>query len=214
MNSFEAIKSNVVTFGADQFNDQDPDERIQRQAFFSWFYWCINIGACFSYGYLSILCVNGAAPLIPQNQGYFGCYLICALVMGLAIVIFIAGKPRYKVLPPSESALTKLFNVMKTNASVSIEARVILGAFVLFCLSFLLNATGVFVRDSQPQLGDSLSIAAGVCCLLSIVAWIWYGMDPSSYLNRSKTLGHFPNHLVDEIALVIRVLPFASFMVR
>lgn len=39
------IKPNVSTFGADQFNEQDEKERKEKDSFFNWFYFSINVGA-------------------------------------------------------------------------------------------------------------------------------------------------------------------------
>ena len=39
------IKPCVSTFGADQFDEDDPRDRREKASFFNWFYWSINIGA-------------------------------------------------------------------------------------------------------------------------------------------------------------------------
>lgn len=39
------IKPNVSSFGADQFDDTDREERKQKQSFFNWFYFSINVGS-------------------------------------------------------------------------------------------------------------------------------------------------------------------------
>ena len=39
------IKPNVVVFGADQFDVRIPAQVKQKEQFFGFFYWCINIGA-------------------------------------------------------------------------------------------------------------------------------------------------------------------------
>lgn len=43
-----AIKPNVVNFGADQYDANDPEEAEQQKSFFSYFYMVINIGAVFA----------------------------------------------------------------------------------------------------------------------------------------------------------------------
>jgi len=35
----------VSTFGADQFDEDDPRDRKEKSSFFNWLYWSINIGA-------------------------------------------------------------------------------------------------------------------------------------------------------------------------
>lgn len=39
------IKPNVSSFGADQFDDSNREERKQKQSFFNWFYFSINVGS-------------------------------------------------------------------------------------------------------------------------------------------------------------------------
>uniref|UniRef100_A0AAV1UX73 Uncharacterized protein n=1 Tax=Peronospora matthiolae TaxID=2874970 RepID=A0AAV1UX73_9STRA len=57
------IKPNVVVLGADQFDVSIPAQRAEKDSFFNWFYWAINIGATFSYGVLTNLAVNGLPAL-------------------------------------------------------------------------------------------------------------------------------------------------------
>ncbi|KAJ4710386.1 protein NRT1/ PTR FAMILY 8.3-like [Melia azedarach] len=49
------IKPCVSSFGADQFDDTDPRERVKKGSFFNWFYFCINDGALISSEELKIL---------------------------------------------------------------------------------------------------------------------------------------------------------------
>ena len=39
------IKPNVSAFGADQFDDKVKRERLDKQSFFNWFYFFINVGS-------------------------------------------------------------------------------------------------------------------------------------------------------------------------
>ena len=39
------IKPNVSSFGADQFNDADPQDRREKESFFNYFYLAINVGS-------------------------------------------------------------------------------------------------------------------------------------------------------------------------
>ena len=38
------IKPNVNAFGADQFDETDPEENEEKRSFFNWFYFSINLG--------------------------------------------------------------------------------------------------------------------------------------------------------------------------
>lgn len=53
----------MSTFGADQFDEDDPRDRREKASFFNWFYWSINIGA--------LVRTQSALP------ADFGCVCIC-----------------------------------------------------------------------------------------------------------------------------------------
>lgn len=208
-----AIKSNVVTLGADQFDPTNADDLKQREAYFSWFYFCINIGAGVSYGYLSFLCVQGLEPVIPQRYGYFATYLICAIFMTLAIGVLVAGRRRYRtvVVPPSENVVSKLLAVLRHNAQLTTGSKCICSGALVFLLSFFINASAVFATDVSPEFAITLSLFSSACCVYSMVVWIRFGMNPRVYLNQS--LGAFASQDIEDTISIVRTLPFASFLV-
>ena len=53
------IKPNVSTLGADQFDDRVESERQQKESYFSWFYFSVNLGAFFAYTIVSYICQFG-----------------------------------------------------------------------------------------------------------------------------------------------------------
>ena len=207
-----AIKSNVITLGADQFDVNDPKEVEQKETYFSYFYWCINLGAGFSYGYLSILCVDGSGQ-ISQNYGYFATYLICACVMVVALIILVIGYPRYVHFPPSESALTKLCSVLIGSCRYSFGAKMVVLGFLSYLAAFIVNLVSAFLADSG-KISEHLSYLAGALVLLGVVLWVVFGMNPS-FLDKSKVSrgGPYDDALVDEIKRVVRVFPYASFTI-
>ena len=73
------IKPCVSSFGADQFDDTDPKERVSKGSFFNWFYFSINIGAMVS-GTLVVW--------IQENKGWDLGFGIPAFFMGLATLSF------------------------------------------------------------------------------------------------------------------------------
>ena len=84
------IKPNVSTFGADQFCDADPRDRIEKEQFFGWFYLAINCGAMIAFTVVAYLC---------QNVSFAAGYSVPAVAMLLAIAAFVAGSPRYRHAP-------------------------------------------------------------------------------------------------------------------
>ncbi|XP_010680055.2 protein NRT1/ PTR FAMILY 8.3 [Beta vulgaris subsp. vulgaris] len=97
------IKPCVSSFGADQFDDTDPGERVKKGSFFNWFYFFINIGSLIS----STLVV-----WIQENIGWGVGFGIPALFMGIAIASFFSGTRLYRFQRPAGSPLTRMCQVV------------------------------------------------------------------------------------------------------
>ncbi|XWS64019.1 hypothetical protein CRYUN_Cryun06bG0150900 [Craigia yunnanensis] len=97
------IKPCVSSFGADQFDDTDPKERVKKGSFFNWFYFSINIGALISSSFLV---------WIQDNAGWGLGFGIPALFMGLAIASFFSGTPLYRFQKPGGSPITRMCQVL------------------------------------------------------------------------------------------------------
>ncbi|CAI9096858.1 OLC1v1033096C3 [Oldenlandia corymbosa var. corymbosa] len=97
------IKPCVSSFGADQFDDTDPNERIKKGSFFNWFYFSINIGAFVS---------SSLIVWIQENAGWGLGFGIPAFFMGAAIVSFFSGTPLYRFQKPGGSPITRMCQVL------------------------------------------------------------------------------------------------------
>ncbi|KAM3705598.1 hypothetical protein ACB098_03G091200 [Castanea mollissima] len=97
------IKPCVSSFGADQFDDTDPKERVKKGSFFNWFYFSINIGALLSSSFLV---------WIQDNAGWGIGFGIPAVFMGIAIASFFSGTPLYRFQRPGGSPLTRMCQVL------------------------------------------------------------------------------------------------------
>ncbi|KAI4382486.1 hypothetical protein MLD38_008444 [Melastoma candidum] len=97
------IKPCVSSFGADQFDDTDPRERMKKGSFFNWFYFSINIGALISSSFLV---------WIQDNAGWGLGFAIPAVFMGIAIGSFFSGTPLYRFQKPGGSPITRMCQVV------------------------------------------------------------------------------------------------------
>ncbi|KAG5620393.1 hypothetical protein H5410_005611 [Solanum commersonii] len=97
------IKPCVSSFGADQFDDTDPKERVKKGSFFNWFYFSINIGALIS---------SSLIVWIQENAGWGLGFGIPAVFMGIAIASFFFGTPLYRIQKPGGSPLTRMCQVL------------------------------------------------------------------------------------------------------
>ncbi|KAG5683602.1 hypothetical protein PVAND_012875 [Polypedilum vanderplanki] len=98
------IKPCVAAFGGEQF--KLPQQAKQLAIFFSMFYFSINLGSFFS---------TIVTPILRENIVCFGmidCYPLGfglpAVLMSVAIIIFLIGKPMYKILPNQGNMFVKV----------------------------------------------------------------------------------------------------------
>lgn len=96
-------KPNVTTFGANQFDETNPNEKLQKHSFFNWWMVSIFLGTLFSPTVLVYLQDN-----ISFSIGY-GVPTIALLV---SVVIFLVGMPFYRHKLPQGSPFTKMVRVI------------------------------------------------------------------------------------------------------
>ncbi|ALC48233.1 CG2930 [Drosophila busckii] len=91
------IKPCVAAFGGDQF--KVPEQLKQITSFFSLFYFSINAGSLIS---------TSVTPILREDVHCFGdinCYPLAfgvpAVLMIISVVIFVLGRPLYKIKPPA-----------------------------------------------------------------------------------------------------------------
>ncbi|KAK7860396.1 protein nrt1/ ptr family 8.2 [Quercus suber] len=97
------IKPCVSSYGADQFDDSDEDEKKHKSSFFSWFYFSINVGA---------LIASSLLVWIQDNIGWGWGFGIPAVTMAIAVVSFFSGTRLYRNQKPGGSALTRMCQVV------------------------------------------------------------------------------------------------------
>ncbi|KAG8490678.1 hypothetical protein CXB51_013862 [Gossypium anomalum] len=94
---------NIATFGADQFDEEDPKEGHSKIAFFSYFYLALNLGSLFSNTILGYF----------EDQGMWalGFWASTASAVG-ALVLFLIGTPRYRHFEPKGNPLSRFCQVL------------------------------------------------------------------------------------------------------
>lgn len=206
------IKPNVVVLGADQFDVDVPEQRREKDSFFNWFYWAINVGATFSYGVLTNLAVNGVPPYIPETYGFFASFLIPSAFFVGAVAIFYLGRRRYRRVPPKGSALAKFFAVLLQAGGRSRRGQLVLSGWLAFVPGIVLTTISYFVTDPQWHLGIALAGAAAVfygsvvlICSGSSTDWLLLG-------SREKG-GSFSRAEVKDVAQVLRLSPYLSLII-
>ncbi|KAJ7950244.1 protein NRT1/ PTR FAMILY 5.6-like [Quillaja saponaria] len=95
-------KPSLESFGADQFDDDDAQERRQKLSFFNWW----NCGLCSGL-------VLGVTVIVSvqEHVNWGAADIILTVVMAVSFFIFIIGKPFYRYRAPAGSPLTPMLQV-------------------------------------------------------------------------------------------------------
>ncbi|KAE8660405.1 Protein NRT1/ PTR FAMILY 5.1 [Hibiscus syriacus] len=95
-------KPNISTMGADQFDDFEPKERVQKLSFFNWWMFSIFFGTLFSNTFLIY---------IQDNVGWNIGYGLPTVGLMVSILVFLVGTPYYRHKLPLGS-FTRIFQVL------------------------------------------------------------------------------------------------------
>ncbi|CDP12983.1 unnamed protein product [Coffea canephora] len=94
---------NIATFGADQFDEEDPKEGHSKVAFFSYFYLALNLGSLFSNTILGYY----------ENSGMWAIGFWASTASALAaLVLFLAGTTRYRHFRPCGNPISRFTQVI------------------------------------------------------------------------------------------------------
>eukprot|EP00752_Nemacystus_decipiens_P007795 g6962.t1 len=183
------IKSSVSVFGADQFDDDDPGDVEEKQSFFNWFYWSINLGALVSFTVVSYVCQYGLTFLGGAEWGFMAGYSIPCIAMSIGLVVFLAGTPRYRRFPPSGSVVSRA-------AGVVVEA------------AWTRRLVGSLTRGGYS---DGIQAVHGGGTEVEPTA----GAGQPHWLQRAseRSGGSYPHEEVVAVSRVWRLLPFLALQV-
>ncbi|KAJ7287881.1 hypothetical protein O6H91_04G140400 [Diphasiastrum complanatum] len=101
------LKPNLEALGADQFDEQNPAEKLAKTSFFNWWYFGLVIGGTVS---------STVIVYIQDNVGWGWGFGVPTVAIAVAFASFCIGTPVYRHKPPSGSALTSVAQVLVASA--------------------------------------------------------------------------------------------------
>lgn len=96
------IRPCVVSFGADQYDETDPQQKTRTWMFFNWYYFCMGA---------SMLVAVTVIVYIQDFVSWGWGLGVPTIAMAISIVTFILGYPMYRRLDPVGSPFTRLVQV-------------------------------------------------------------------------------------------------------
>mmetsp|Transcript_13275 Transcript_13275/g.31436 ORF Transcript_13275/g.31436 Transcript_13275/m.31436 type:complete len:740 (+) Transcript_13275:102-2321(+) len=200
------IKPNVSAFGADQFDENDPKDARDKKSFFNWFYFSINVGSFIA----SVFIVY-----VQENISWAIGFLIPAIAMAIAVTFFQCGSSLYCHIKPAESPLSRVYRVVRAAIRNRSRAREDVDQAL---------AGRMFPRYNSPYSSEAPSRFAPVPqALASPTAPQLKRKGSLQWLDKailektdteglrqgllSAAVGQFAPDQVEEVKLVIRMLP-------
>ncbi|XP_038684953.1 protein NRT1/ PTR FAMILY 7.2-like [Tripterygium wilfordii] len=123
---------NIATFGADQFDEEDPEEGHSKIAFFSYFYLALNLGSLFSNTVLGYF----------EDKGMWALgFWASAVSATLALILFLCGTPRYRHFTPKGNPLSRF-------------CQVFVAAIRKWNVVMIPNEHHLFEADETKNIGD------------------------------------------------------------
>jgi dipeptide/tripeptide permease len=173
-----AIKPNVVNFGAEQYDENDPEEAEQQKAFFSYFYMTINIGSVFASVWIAGLATSTTTSSGP-GQGYFYAYTVAAVAMAISLTAFVVGTPRYspesKAIPTKKPMVSIIKKHLFAGAATSWQGKLSLLGWIFIPVYLAVNLTNSLIpSDKLPSAFSSNCDADGNCVVpgMSVLALV------------------------------------------
>lgn len=97
------VKPCTSTFGADQFDINDPAELVEKSSFFNWYYFLISTSSLLS---------GTVIVWLQDNVGWAVSYVIPAVLMLICLPVFLAGSRVYRSRKMGLSPLKRIFQVV------------------------------------------------------------------------------------------------------
>ncbi|KAH7678173.1 Proton-dependent oligopeptide transporter family protein [Dioscorea alata] len=95
-------RPSLESFGADQFDDDHPHEKMKKMSYFNWW----NFGLC-----SGLMLGVTVIVYIEDNISFWVSYVVLSVIMGIALSIFLLGRPFYRYRVPQGSTLTPIMRV-------------------------------------------------------------------------------------------------------
>lgn len=130
---YGGYQPNIATFGADQFDEEHPQESHSKVAFFSYFYLALNLGSLFSNTIIGYF----------EDQGIWAIgFWASAGSAAVGLLLFIIGTPRYRHFIPRGNPFSRF-------------CQVVVAAVRKWNLEIPLNGDELFEENIGKQVADN-----------------------------------------------------------
>jgi len=200
------LKSNLLVFGADQFNDKIVEQKKQRDIYFGAYYWVANIAATGSFLIMNQIALYGMG-IVTKERAFAVVFLISAISQGLACASFTVRANVFKRPSPEHSPLGVFFRISLSavHASRNWEGIAVFGGMVVLFLASMFSVASNWANVT-------VSIIVGSLIILTSLILFYYGRD-AKWIERAQESGHtqYSPVVIEEVKDVYRLSPYFAF---
>mmetsp|Transcript_49012 Transcript_49012/g.106748 ORF Transcript_49012/g.106748 Transcript_49012/m.106748 type:complete len:637 (+) Transcript_49012:57-1967(+) len=205
------IKPNVCNFGADQIQGENADQ--EKETFFSYFYWMINIGAVVALAIMTSVATTPGNFGISEDYGYFVSYGAGAIAMAACLAIFLLGSPGYihKFLRSQTSTMKPIMKALVVSSS-SPRGFVALTGWVLLVPFFVLSFMQAFAEEGSTA--ATVEAVAAFAISAVMLTCLTYAHLDNSWIRRAPSYDNGGEELVqadsiseDDIRMTFQTIP-------
>jgi len=167
-----AIKACVSSFVGDQFR---PGQEELLSGVFALFYFIINVGSLVS---------NFVVPLLREYFGYAAAFGVPAALMMIALLIYVIGKPAYRIIPPTVNVVTVMINVIKAAYRERLRAKI--DPSKIKRSNFLDYAKGIFPSRTVEDVRSTLRVFTAFIPLP--IFWALFDQQASRWIYQAESM--------------------------
>ncbi|XP_057732674.1 protein NRT1/ PTR FAMILY 4.5-like [Arachis stenosperma] len=145
------VRGSMTALGADQFEEKDPKEGKGLATYFNWLLLSTTLG--------SVVGVTAVVWVSTQRAWYLG-FLIVTVSSFLGFLTLALGKPFYRILPPSQSPLSRILQVIVV-AFKNRKLRLPESHEELYEISDKDSTTGKIAHTNQLRFLDKAAVLQG-----------------------------------------------------
>jgi len=210
------LKPNLIVLGADQFNEQKPEQLKQRGYYFGTYYWFANIAAAVAMFLINYISFEGLGSVkIGSDFSYLFPFIIGAGATTMVLITMAAFGNNFFRPKPEGSLVVEFGKITKaalTNKPEKNHGRILVGSLIFLILTVVIEVPSFFMDpSSNGTLAFQCTLGVLILVLSGLV--VIFGRDSSWVHHARASAGKFSDRTIAGTAEVYRITPFLALAV-
>jgi len=207
------LKPNLLVLGADQFNEQEPQQLKQRGYYFGLYFWFANIAAAVAMFLINYIAFEGLGAIqVRTGFSILFPFIIGAACASIVLIIMTACGPFLFKPKPEGSLLLEFFKITKaalTNKPETNNGRILVASLIGLLLTVFIEIPMFFMNPrSKGTLEFRCTLGGLIIFLVGLV--VIFGRDSSWVYHARTSAGKFSDRVITGSAEIYRITPFLA----